>query len=408
MSKFEFPGYVSFAAVAAVLCFTSSAFAQGNQQQGETVKFSVKAGIEYTDNNESDPDPIAEDNISYSISPRVDVYLNGERTLTDFYYQPSLLYRSDPSDIQNDEDIYHILGVALDHKLSRQTTLRLREEFIISDDPEIGEGGSVRRDQTHFVNRFSVGAKQEITRNLDVDLRANYNIKRFDEDLVADESDEDRKGLELSFLRTLGKKSGITARVGYQETEFKSSTFNIKRGSEVIVLAAGGEHAVNETLRFGANVGIDLVEHEDEGLGSETEPYFDGNVTLSPTPAVRIKGTLAHGVRDADVFPFSTQTFTEFRGKADIDASELLSFGGKAIYRQSEYDEDDLPSSASPAQLFSNASGDETTTVLSAHADYKLGGGSKVRVTQVYEDVDTDVEVSFTKNTSKVEFIVDF
>ncbi|MDE0838389.1 MAG: hypothetical protein OSB41_04975, partial [Kiritimatiellae bacterium] len=196
MLKFNCTGRILLTAATAFAFFTGSSQAQ-EQEKGQAFKFSLRTGIEYTDNNESDPDAIAEENTSFTLSPRVDFFLNGPRTVADIYYQPTLLYRTDASSIQNDEDFYHLLGISLDHKLTPKTKAVLREQFIMTDDPGIGEGNSVRRDQTHYINRFSPGILYAVSPSTKIDARVFYNIKRFDESNVADESDEDRAGIVI-------------------------------------------------------------------------------------------------------------------------------------------------------------------------------------------------------------------
>lgn len=407
MLKFNCTGRILLTAATAFAFFTGSSQAQ-EQEKGQAFKFSLRTGIEYTDNNESDPDAIAEENTSFTLSPRVDFFLNGPRTVADIYYQPTLLYRTDASSIQNDEDFYHLLGISLDHKLTPKTKAVLREQFIMTDDPGIGEGNSVRRDQTHYINRFSPGILYAVSPSTKIDARVFYNIKRFDESNVADESDEDRAGIVIKAFHKLDKTTGLSGSLAYRNSDFESKQLNIDRGSEIITAYVGADHSFSPSFRLDLDGGVDLIEHEDDGLDSDTEPYAKLSATISPTTKLRIRGSVGHGAREADVYPFSTQTYTEFIGRGDYIANEALDLGIQATLRQSEYDVDDLPPSAPGTANFAATSGDETTTAISGHADWKFPSGAKLRFTQIYEDVDSDVEITFTKNTSKLELIVEF
>ena len=200
----------------------------------------------------------------------------------------------------------------------------------------------------------------------------------------------------------------MSGSVGYRSADFESKTRNIERGSEIITASVGADHSFSPNFRLGVDGGVDLIEYEDDALDSDTEPYAKLSATISPATSLRVTGSIAHGAREADVYPFSTQTYTEFIGRADLEANEALDLGVKATVRQSEYDIDDRPPSAAPTANFAATYGDETTTVFSGYADWKLPSGAKIRFTQVYEDVDSDVEITFTKNTSKVELVVDF
>ena len=119
------------------------------------VNFSVETRGEYTDNR----DAVAtgeESNFDFYLSPRIDVYLDFERTFVNLYYVPTFRYRTDPAPTQNDSEFFHDFGLNLDSQVSPNTALRLHEKFDYNDDPSVEDGGfTVREDRTYIMNRVT-------------------------------------------------------------------------------------------------------------------------------------------------------------------------------------------------------------------------------------------------------------
>jgi len=158
-------------------------------------------------------------------------------------------------------------------------------------------------------------------------------------------------------------------------------------------------------LQGGVDLGISSVEYDDGSLDSEVFPYVSIDGRVSPSPSTRITGRVGHGVRDSDVYPFASQEYTEFKGSVEVDASASVTVGLNATYRLSEYDEDALP--AAGVGLAAATSGDEDTIVVQAEASLKVADNARVKATYRVEDVESDVETSYTKNTGILGVYVD-
>ena len=384
-----------------LVCTGFAGVALSGPEDGDPVDFSVEIKAVVTDNRDSS-DVDEEGNTDIYVSPRIDVFVDSANTVWDLFYAPSFRYRSDPSDIQNEDELFHRLGIDLDHELSAQTEVRVRERFEVTDDPSVSEGGFTVRDDRSFVrNEIVLGAKHDISELTYADVSVENELKRFDDSDVADESDEDEFGAHVKLWRKVNRTLAAQGQVSWRQYEFESAS-GIVRDFDVILAAVGVEKAFSPEFRGGLDAGISQVEYDDSGLDSESYPVLVANAEVSPNPDFRINGTVTHGVRDSDVFPFSTQEFLEFRGRVESDPSALVTLRGEVVFRQSEYDEDDLPASAPPA-----LSGDEDTMVASATGIWMLTDTSRLIVRFEVEDVDSDVDVSYTKNTGSVAVLVD-
>jgi hypothetical protein len=73
-----------------------------------------------------------------------------------------------------------------------------------------------------------------------------------------------------------------------------------------------------------------------------------------------------------------------------------FTLAGSAAYRTGQYDQDTVPIELRAA----SAGGDETVVEVSAEALYRIGQDASLRLVQGFEDVDSDVSDSFTRNST--------
>ncbi|MCE9613014.1 MAG: outer membrane beta-barrel protein [Lentisphaerae bacterium] len=370
--------------------------------------FDLGVGLraEYTDNRDA-AENNEESTAYFYVTPRIDAYVNSERTVLDFFYAPSLRYCTDPSETQNDTELLHALGLKIDHSLTAQTKVRLYESFLYQDDPSISESGSmIRANRTYFLNTVELGLRQELSRWSYADLSGNYMVKRYKDDDAADESDEDRLGAQGILWRQVTPTMGVRGTAGLSSYSYQSS-LGLDRDFDVYLGAVGLDKVFSPQLRGGLDVGAQASEYSDDSLDSSVDPYAQVNAQIAPNPLFRIKGNFLHGVRESDAYPFASQQYSQVHVGLEADTSSLLTIGADGTYRLSDYSGDSRPA-GSPAPLpGTDADGNETTIGLGAHATWKLGENARFSLRHLYEDVDSDVAESFSKNTSTVDLQLD-
>lgn len=405
-----------------VLTMGLSALASDGADGPVEFSFSVKG--EYTDNRDG-TEAEEEESFNTYVSPRLDLFVESERTLMDLFYEPSYIYRSDPSDIQNEDEWFHSLGLRSRFMPSPTFTLKLDERFEFTDNPSIEEeGATLRRDSSYSLNRAGAGMNWRFTRRQSIDVSGSHKIKSYEEDDVADENDEESfqgtvKLLHL-FSRTL---AGILT--GSAGTYEYGSVPNVDRDFDMMFAGVGLETTINPQFNAGVQVGWKTLEYSDSELESADAPFVSARLEGEMGPSSRLYAAASFAKRDADVYPFASQEYTDFIGRMEFDISPkaILTLGG--AYRMSSYDSDDLPTGALDIEEAAEAAdladagaivvdrdvsigGDDTTIIGMVELKYELTVQTYLKLAQNYEDVDSDVDFSFTRNTTSLALIREF
>lgn len=364
------------------------------------VKLSLMLRGDYTDNRDSLSEDDEEDTFIFYVKPRIDVNLDWERAFLDLFYAPSWRYKTDPSDIQNEDEFHHDLGVAGERSLAPGLTVRASEKFDHTDDPSIDEGGAlVRRDQSYILNRADVGLNYELSETWNIDLLVHHMLKDFEDDEAADDSDEDLTQGTALITNQVTPTFSVFGMGRYSVYGFEPAE-GFERDFDSAMFAIGIENIVNPGLRIGATAGIQTQEYDDDRVDSDDVPY--GNLWLSGrmNPDNRLRLDVTHGVRDADAYPFASQEYTDVRARWDWDLLPRIGVYAVGVYRFSDYDVSfEAPADETDFAVFE---GDETTSIFEGGIAYKISRKTSLSLIQRYEDVDSDVAEEYTKNSTKL------
>jgi hypothetical protein len=379
--------------------------ASAQQKDSDLLKFSGTIYGEQTDNR--DGTAKGEKNFDTYIKPRMDIHLLSEdgATTMDMHYAPYYRYRTNPSPIENDTELFHDLMLTLLHQSSPATSLRASEYFYRTDDPSIDVSGvNLRRDCSYMLNYAEVGMNYKLSDRLTcVDLAGRSTVKRYDDSVVAGESDENNMGVCLTAWRQVQRTLAALAVVDVAKYKY-DSFLGIERGFNAISGGAGLEKIVNKNLSLNLRGGMIAVNYEDKSLKSESKPFVSLDINATTTPAAKINATVAYLLRDSDVYPFASQECIQLDTTFDWAFSELLSFGVNGTYRIGKYSNSTLTPLAQSYQSLSpyRSSGDKKTLVLGGDITYKFGPVSTtaIKLSQTYEKVDSDVSISYHRNAT--------
>ncbi len=398
------------------ICWKASAqdFGAGEGRSKGPVRVSVRTSGEYTDNRDSTAD--GDSTFDFYIQPRLDIESSwAQEGRMVLYYMPAYRWRSDPNIWQNENQVFHDVGLDVDHKVGT-VTLRLNELFNYTDDPAVQESGRTLRSDASFIyNRVGGGALIDFGRVALADIYAQHRMKRYDEQIVADESDEDALvGGVYLMSRFGGKTSALGLGVEAAQQDY-SSARGIDRGFSSAKFIVGWENS-HANLRTSLRAGWQTVEYDDSSLGSDDIPSVSASIEYLQTPDRQMPGTRValsggYGIRESDVYPFASQKATGLSALWDwelVPSSLMMTLS--VSYRLGEYDSDALPAGGAVEERtgMPRPTGDETTVASSLELVYRVNGNASLKAAQVYEDVDSDVRPSFTKNTTRLALWYEF
>ncbi len=384
---------------AAFVLLVSFSFAQErSRKMVGPFNLSGSAGAVFTDNRDSNTNE--ESNIDYFISPRLEAFFEQERLLLDLYYEPSYRYRDNPSDIQNDTELFHDFGVKARLRLTRQIQPWVRDTFMYTDDPEVTQEGAVlRSDASYLRNEVEAGMTYLFSERGNVDLSGRHMVKRYEEDIVARQSDETHVGGAFSAWRRITRTLGIVA--GVRGTSYEYETIEaFDRGFDVVIGSIGFEKVFNPQLQGGVSAGYGQADYEESALGQQDFPYLNVHLVGQYAPFSKIDFWASHKIMESDVYPFSSQENSDVGMQVEFDTPKSIIARLSTRYALGRYERDFLPPDAESRAV--TVKGDETVVAVSGTLGYRLRHDMSLRFRQTYEDIDSDVDISYTKNTSRI------
>jgi hypothetical protein len=254
-------------------------------------------------------------------------------------------------------------------------------------------------------NRIGAVLNYQFSRLVNVDVDVRNSIRRYDDDDVALEADEDYTEAGIVLWRQVSRTLGILGVVravdyGYEEAA------TLERGFLSMFFGLGMEKQLSKDLRAGVRVGYQANDYDDASLDNQDAPYVIVHIKGAASPRVRLDGQIRYLTRDADVYPFSSQEYTGLAVGAEWDTSPRVTLLARLAYGLGEYTPEGTPSTAT--DFYDQASGDETTIVGALGVVYKISDTASLRLGYLYEDVDTDVSLPFTRNSGRLSYMKSF
>lgn len=395
--------------------------AQTPTRESDTLKMSLSGGGEWSDNRDSVADKDKESNLDLYLTPTLEAAMKWEISSLAFSYSPTFRHRTNPSDIQNENQFFHDLKLDYRRSLSRNLKARLIELFNVTDDPSVQkEGATLRRDSSFIYSQTEAGAGYSFDRLTTLDLSGRYSAKRYDEKDRQIDSDSTKTEGVLVFWRQPGRSFGLLGVAMLAANDYKQYQ-GIERGFDSVILGGGVKKQFAHSLSGELRAGAQMISYADPSLESETAPYAAGQLTAGTSPT-RLTLTLSHMIRDAYAWPFASQKQTTFTTRVDWDSPNpdfRVAFNG--TYRRGEYSRGTIPSAylaqyqTDPAlQSYASYSdfnangGQETAVILSGELAYKLAQDLSIRLVQSYENVDSDVSISFNRLATNLSLSKEF
>lgn len=359
--------------------------------QESTKPWTLSAGIRerYTDNRDGVKSD-KEDNLDSIIEARADFHYRLDRTMFDFFYMPTPLWRSNPRDDQKDYSIFHSAGVAVDHGFSARSRAYVVEMFDYTDDPRATLGdGSVRENASYWLNRLNGGIDYGASPNATVSVDGRYSVKRYDKKIWADNSDEDRAGGGGTLKYALSPDLSVVARAGYNWASFEGP----RNGAGIQTYGVGADKKFSPVLSANVMVGVDYATLDSAADSSETAPMASGEVVVSPSQDTRLRLGAGYMLEQSDVDPYALQARTVASAKLEHDLTARLEASLMALYQNGSYD------TGYVTDGHTGENGDDTLQCGAIGLTYKIDRTWTVGANYELEHWASDLREDFTRNT---------
>lgn len=386
-----------------VFCFiTVVGMAHAFGADGSPVKFSLSTGMDFTDNRDS-TDAGEESNVDIQLTPKVAVDLDLGSILLEFYCAPTYRYRTNPREgSQNESELYVDLNARAELRLKR-LKLAVSDHFALTDDPAVqNKNGQRREDASYAMNRVGIDGSYSVTKRTSIDAGLYNMIKQYSEP-SRDASDEQSVDARVSFWRQMAKTWGLLGSGTVQSFGY-GSTNRVDRDFTAVGLGIGGELVISKRLRGSIRHGWKLLNYSDSSFSSSVSPYVDVSVKATVAKRLTVSGGVAYEMRESDVYPYASQKFSDIYANAAVDVGRMWRVGIHSRYRQGNYDADQASAAASVAA----PGGTERGVTMGVEGTLKISKQASLKITQNYENVNSDVRNSFVKNSVDLSFSLQF
>jgi len=357
---------------------------------------SAMLGSQFSDNRDGTADG-KESNVDVSLTPRVDLrWRDGDRSLLDLFVMPSIKWHSNPrsedtGNPQNDSELFGAVGVDGMHHFTPRVALKAGDGLSYNDDPEISQGGaSVRQSASHWLNDAHAEVAVEITEKVGASLTGSSLTKRYTDNAVADNQDEDTYNAETALKYMTGSGCALFGMIGYSDFNAQSSGAGARnRGSSVMSYGVGLERLFSPDVSGKVSGGYQTAEYDDDTVdGTET---WNGNaeMTFRAASQTRFRVGGSYGYYSPNVRPYSIQTLKAVSGAVDHDVlSERLTVTLRGQYSEGEYQAEgaDLPG------------GVDKLTTVGLSGRYWMNRNWAVQAGYTYENWDSELRDSFDRN----------
>lgn len=378
-----------------VVGIATSAAAQESTKKNRNrpLAFALEVSAEATDNRDSAAVD-EQSNIDLVVSPRVDGRLARPGTLLQFYYSPSFRYRSDPSPIQNEDELFHDLGLFLDHEFNSRISIDIRDYYNFTDDPLLVTGaGTVRQDGSYYLNRASALVSIRVQPRIIVDARVRNRVKRYDDNAAALNLDEDVTRGDVTLWYQLREDLAVLGQVEAGTYELDDTT--ALRDFDSVSAVIGLYRILANKMRVDLRFGYTSIDHEDITLGTESAPRLEVSLSSDSGAKTRVQVGLGSELRDSDLSPFSSQEHSYISGVVKHDYTKKVTLMAAGQYRTSDYSE-------VPAGVVGVVTpGTEDLIVFSAGLEFSIDERQKVGVHGTFEDLSSDVGVGVLRDYNR-------
>lgn len=371
----------------------------------DTLVYSLETGARFEDNRDATKDD-KEDQLTFSVAPGIRFNLDDEVTRAFFMYRPSLQWRNNPRDDQNETELFHTAEVNVDHEVSSLFRLGGYNRFEMTDDPNVSQGGvTVRENASYWVNRTRGWTAYLLDERTQWDLDGDYMIKRYEENEF-DDFDEDRVLVNTGLRYELEPEFTAFGFLGYDRPTYNGDT----RGDYNGYLIGGGlTRKLNDQLSGTAALGYEFIDYEDAVEDSASMPYLRFSADYQHTKDLLVQGAAEYSMEPSDRSFYSSKEYLRLLLRGVYSLTPALAADAQVVYSVGYYDAESVVQDREDDVADTIGDGDDTLM------DYQLGLSYRPparryygRIAYEFEDWTSDVRESFSRNTVSATVGVEF
>ena len=439
-------------AIAVGVALSTIAFG-GEGDKTSPLGLSLTVGVKRTDNRDAVSDDHVilvrgveervekEDDTELWITPTISLrHAMGDGSRFLIAYSPSYTEYDNPRENGMENEWTHSLRADADLHLGPRTKFTLSDSYWWSgqkdwhygEDYELDPGDSafdedddLTRNDDFYNNRLDAALSRTLTADDTVRVGAQWRVKRYDDDEIAAYGDEDEYVFFADFMKRTTRHFSYGVFAEY--TAFDRSNgegFDPEpiAGNETPRVDTGVEYATagfqfeydvsgNGNVLFNARTGYKFVWYEAEDI-EDDETIGDSRAEFVLYKHQRTSGRLGlkYGREFGEVYPYSSQDNTTLYANVTrlVDRKGDLRLVGDAEYRMRTYDIEDVdPDAENYSRYFEDlwektggdGKGDRDSLFLRLSAIYRWSEKLSASVFYTYEDVESDVDMSYTENT---------
>jgi hypothetical protein len=255
-----------------------AAYAPGLSQMETSKPWTVSAAVRgfYDDNYATAPSATKDESFGFELAPKVGLNLAMDQTLVRASYEYSGKY----FDENSHWDQSHAFDASIDHAFSERYSLKLKENFSVSQEPDLFFGAvplRVNGDNLH--NRASVAFTGALTKTAGYEVSYQNDIYIYDETARSLQLDRKEHDMMARLTWLLQEETVLSLGGKYRLIRYDNGDF-LGRDADITYAFAGIDHQLNTQLSASARFGFYYTDYKVAG-SSTVDPYADISVTYT-------------------------------------------------------------------------------------------------------------------------------
>ncbi len=395
------------------VCVSGSSVYAGALEAWKPWAYVATVEERYNDNRDSSGTNVTEQ-FDTRVRMRADIKAKLGRSEVDLYYAPSLVLRGNPSEYQNESDVYQSVGLIVGFKTSKRVMMYLRQKFYSTDDPVISVSGrTFREDASFYQNRVNLGGDWHLLADRTIlYIDAGHMMKRYESKDFAEVGDEDEFNITSTLKYLLRSGINVLGTASFSTTDLASGTqYAGADRSSSVVFAGGGLEKVFAVWSVRGRVGVNSTTLNNAAISSVTTPAGSFSMIYTPRDDTKLDVTLSHHARRGDISPYASQVSTAGTVAFTHSTYYRLTLSLAATYALGQYEVDTVALDSSGAVVDAGKlDGEDTLTSTTVGVSWDATRTLTIAMLYGFEDWNADgfLRESHQRNTARLSARLQF